>query len=240
MWNRDLVWLTELGSRSVSRWFSSNGVSSRTFRRRGAGRAHGWGRSCPGDGKRLCCILGAPRLCTLSLWPSLSPSLSLCLCARARRRHRRPFAFLFGFVLYSVSWLVQPGDFLRRLCCWWLTSDNKPLPPPPGPRFYPFGEVLTKFAYGWTDEEQGSKQGRGVVCETGHCVDSSFKICVHSAYSPLTPFPFVFFSFFWLRSNDKQRRCRVLRFLEFVCERREAQERFWRSFLYMEGIRVLM
>jgi hypothetical protein len=96
----------------------------------GAGRAHGWGRSCPGDGKRLCCILGAPRLCTLSLWPSLSPSLPLCLCARARRRHRRPFAFLFGFLLCSVSWLVQPGDFRRRLCWWWLTSDNKPLPPP--------------------------------------------------------------------------------------------------------------
>jgi hypothetical protein len=168
------------------------------------------------------------------------PSLSLCLCVRARRRHRRPFAFLFGFLLCSVSLLVQPGDFRRRLCWWWLTSDNKPLPPPPLSRFYPFGEVLTQFAYGWTDEEQGSKQGRGVVCETGHCLDSSFKICVHSAYSPLTPFPFVFFSFFWLRCNDKQRRCRVLRFLEFVCERREAQERIWRSFLYMEGIRVLM
>jgi hypothetical protein len=103
-WNPDLVWLLELGSRSVSRWFSSNGVSSRTFRRRGAGRAHGWGRSCPGDGKRLCCTLGAPRLCTLSLWPSLSLTVSLCArSSSSSSSFRVPFWIPVVFCLVACA-----------------------------------------------------------------------------------------------------------------------------------------
>lgn len=150
----------------------------------GAGRAHGWGRSCPGDGKRLCCILGAPRLCTLSLWPSLSRSLSLCLCARARRRHLRPFAFLFGFVLCSVSWLVQPGDFLRRLCCWWLTSDNKPLPPPPAPVFTPLERYSQSLLTdGLTKSKEASKGGGSFVKRVTALIPvSRFAYIVHTLH----------------------------------------------------------
>jgi len=84
IWNRDLVWLMELGSRSVSRWFSSNGVSSRTFRRRGGRTGARVGTELPG--RRKAPLLHPRSTMTLhfvAVALPLSHSLTVSLCARS-------------------------------------------------------------------------------------------------------------------------------------------------------------